>query len=67
VKEEIRDCILKLGADVCGFASIDRFSNAPKGFRPIEIFEECKTVIVYWYCVTQGVITCKFKINLCSF
>jgi epoxyqueuosine reductase QueG len=56
VKEQIRDCILKLGADVCGFASVDRFSNAPKGFHPIDIFEECKTVIVFAVALPKGLL-----------
>lgn len=54
MKEKIRDCILKLGADVCGFASIDRFLNAPKGFHPKDIFDECKTVIVFAVALPKG-------------
>ncbi|ABX43496.1 epoxyqueuosine reductase [Lachnoclostridium phytofermentans] len=56
MKEQIRDCILSLGADVCGFASVDRFSNAPKGFRPLDIFEECKTVIVFAVALPKGLL-----------
>ncbi len=31
MKEQIRELILSFGADVCGFANIDRFDNAPSG------------------------------------
>lgn len=56
MKEQIRDCILRLGADVYGFASIDRFSNAEKGFHPIDILEECKTVIVIAIALPKGLL-----------
>lgn len=49
VKEGIRNEILKLGANVCGFASMKRFENAPKGFHPADIYEGCKTAIVHTY------------------
>lgn len=37
----------KLGADVCGIASLDRFAEAPKGFNPGDILPSCKSVIVF--------------------
>lgn len=36
-----------LGADACGIANIERFSNAPKGFNPAEVYDKCKSVIVF--------------------
>ena len=45
--EEINAIVLNLGADKCGIASIDRFSSAPEGFRPTDIWSECKSVIVF--------------------
>lgn len=44
---EIKDIVMNLGADICGIASSDRFNNAPKGFKPLDIFPECKSVIVF--------------------
>ena len=37
---------LKLGADLCGIAPVERFHNAPAGFRPSDIFSSAKSVVV---------------------
>lgn len=47
MKEIIRKEVMDLGADVCGFASIDRFEHAPQGFHPNDLYEGCKSVIVF--------------------
>lgn len=52
--EEIKKAAYELGADLCGVASIERFKEAPKGFHPCDILQECKSVIV---------IACKFPGN----
>ncbi|MFW9969834.1 MAG: epoxyqueuosine reductase [Candidatus Odinarchaeota archaeon] len=44
---KIKDKIIELGADLCGFAPVDRFDKAPSGFHPLDIYKECKTVIVF--------------------
>ena len=46
-KHIIKEKILKLGADLCGFAPIERFNEAPKGFHPLDIYKGCKTVIIF--------------------
>ena len=43
-KEAIREKIIRLGADVCGFGGMERFSEAPINFRPIDLYSECKSV-----------------------
>ncbi|MFX0022240.1 MAG: epoxyqueuosine reductase [Candidatus Hermodarchaeota archaeon] len=43
VKEKIKE----LGADICGFAPVSRFNAAPKGFHPLDIYKECKTVVAF--------------------
>ena len=43
----IREITLDLGADLCGIASIERFSDSPKGFHPLDIYDQCKSVIVF--------------------
>jgi epoxyqueuosine reductase len=45
--EEIKSITLELGADKCGIASIDRFNDAPKGFRPSDIYSKCKSLVVF--------------------
>ena len=44
---EIKSIVLSLGADRCGIASIDRFSCAPEGFRPTDVYSKCKSVVVF--------------------
>jgi Uncharacterized Fe-S protein len=43
---EVKNAAKKLGADLCGIASVDRFENAPEGFRPADIYPACKSIIV---------------------
>ncbi len=45
--EAIKTIALGLGADQCGIASVERFANAPSGFRPRDIYSRCKSVIVF--------------------
>jgi epoxyqueuosine reductase len=45
--EEIKPLVLNLGADKCGIAGLERFSSAPSGFRPADIWSKCRSVIVF--------------------
>lgn len=36
----------RLGADLCRIASVDRFDHAPAGFHLIDIFPDCRSVVV---------------------
>lgn len=44
--EIIKKVAFGLGAQLCGIAPIERFSGAPSGFHPNNIFSETKSVIV---------------------
>ena len=55
MKEKIKKVILNLGADICGFANIDRFVDAPAGFHPKDIYKECKSVIVFAKALPRGI------------
>lgn len=46
-KEFVKKTAYQLGADVCGIADLGRFNEAPKGFNPINILPETKSVIVF--------------------
>jgi epoxyqueuosine reductase len=46
MKETIRALALSMGADVCGFAAIDRFAGAPEGLHPTDAYGDCQTVIM---------------------
>jgi epoxyqueuosine reductase len=52
----IKERIKELGADLCGFASVNRFNDAPKGFHPLDIYKACKTVIVFAIKVPQTLL-----------
>lgn len=43
----IKEIAYSLGADVCGIGSIKRFNDAPKGFHPLDVYSETKSVIVF--------------------
>lgn len=46
-KDDIKDLTYKTGADICGIAPQKRFSNAPKGFNPKDIYSKCNSVLVF--------------------
>ena len=37
---EIKSTALELGVDLCGIAPVDRFSSAPKGFHPNDVYSK---------------------------
>ncbi|RJP66793.1 MAG: epoxyqueuosine reductase [Candidatus Abyssobacteria bacterium SURF_17] len=43
----MRQIITSLGADLCGIAHAGRFAGAPEGFKPIDIWDKCKSVAVF--------------------
>lgn len=43
----IKEKAYSFGADICGISSIKRFDNAPKGFHPLNVYSETKSVIVF--------------------
>lgn len=47
MKDRIKEIFMELGADLCGIANIIRFENAVPGFHPTDIYDQCKTVIVF--------------------
>lgn len=53
---KIKEIAADLGADLCGIASPDKFNNAPKGHHPLDIYPDCKSVIVFAKRVPHGSI-----------
>ena len=43
----IKQILFDLEADLCGIASVDRFSEAPEGFNPVDTLPSCKSVIIF--------------------
>lgn len=56
---EVKQLLCTLGADLCGIASIDRFSNAPKGYHPTDVLPCCKSVISFAVRFPVGALACK--------
>ncbi len=54
MKEELREKVLGLGANICGFAGIERFAGAPKGYHPRDIFPDCKSVVAFGIALPKG-------------
>jgi epoxyqueuosine reductase QueG len=44
---EIKEMVLGYGADLCGIATVDRFVEAPEGFKPTDLYTDCKSVLVF--------------------
>ena len=44
---QIKSYAFDLGADLCGIAPVDRFVSAPKGFHPNDIYQDCRSVLVF--------------------
>lgn len=45
--ESIKKQAIDLGAQRCGIASADSFTEAPEGFHPRDVFGPCRSVIVF--------------------
>jgi epoxyqueuosine reductase len=45
--KEIKSFAHSLGADRCGIAGVDRYTDAPAGFHPSDIYPICKSVVVF--------------------
>jgi epoxyqueuosine reductase QueG len=45
--DEIKAIVAGLGADLCGIAPAERFSGAPEGFRPTDIYRDARSVVVF--------------------
>lgn len=55
---DIKYKFYELGADLCGIASVDRFSEAPEGFHPTDVLPGCKSVIVFANRFLAGTLAC---------
>ncbi len=47
IEETIKSLAYDLGADLCGIAPVERFQDAPAGFRPEDIFPQARSVIAF--------------------
>lgn len=56
MKETVRALALAAGADVCGFAGIERFQGAPQGFSPADLYPACQTAVVFGIALPKGLL-----------
>lgn len=52
--DAVAEKLLDLGADLVGFAPVERFANAPEGHRPTDYLPDCRTVISIGLHIFQG-------------
>jgi len=45
IEQMVKELAWGLGADLCGIAPVERFRDAPAGFRPGDIFTQAKSVV----------------------
>ncbi len=56
MKEKIREAVISCGADLCGFAGIERFEDTPDGFSPADFMPGCKMVISFAVSLGKGLV-----------
>jgi len=44
---QVKELAATLGVDLCGIASVDRFSKAPTCFEPTDIYLNAKSALVF--------------------
>jgi epoxyqueuosine reductase len=54
--DKVSEIASELGIDACGVASIERFTNAPSGFNPKDVYSKCESVIVFLKTMPSEVI-----------
>jgi Uncharacterized Fe-S protein len=54
INNKIRDIMTGLGADVCGIANALEFRDVPSGFSPVDVFMDCRSVIVLGFAMPRG-------------
>lgn len=55
MKDKIKEIFINLGAEVCGIANIDSFTDAPQGFHPADIYPDAKSIIVFAKRIPRGI------------
>lgn len=46
-QKKVKGLAKSLGADLCGIAPVKEFRGAPEGFRPTDIYKNCRSVVVF--------------------
>ena len=62
MEKRIKEILLSLGADMCGIAAVEAFADAPAGFHPRDIFDACKSVVVFALALPRSLYQCGTRI-----
>lgn len=56
--QDVKAFMLARGAALCGIASVERFSSAPKGYHPLDVMPTCRAVISFAVPFPVGTLKC---------
>lgn len=56
--QDVKAFMLSQGAALCGVASVERFSGAPKGYHPLDVMPTCRSVISFAVPFPVGTLKC---------
>lgn len=59
---DVRRILHEEGADLCGIAPVDRFAEAPRGFHPLDIYEDCHSVVAFARRVPGGSLAAQSRV-----
>jgi len=62
MKEQIRSIVHNSGADVCGITDISRFTRRDSNYHPCNIWDECKSVIVFGIALPKSFFDIKSRL-----
>lgn len=54
--DQMKEKVYRLGGNLCGIASVERFGDAPAGFHPKDIWKDCRSIVVYALRFPTGVL-----------
>ena len=54
----LKERVIGSGVDLCGIASIDRFTEAPQGYHPCDVLPSCRSVVVLAKKFLNGTLRC---------
>lgn len=56
MKNDIKNYITSLGADLCGVSNIESFFDAPSGYNPTDIWDGCQSIICFAVALPKGLL-----------
>ena len=56
--QDVKAFMLSHGAALCGVASVERFSGAPRGYHPLDVMPTCRSAISFALPFPVGTLKC---------